>query len=86
MDYPLLTPQQLAAHLRSLRRAKKLTQAQLGAKVGLSQARIGKIERDPRTVSMGQLMRILALLDARFMLQVSETKEATTPPRDTRPW
>lgn len=87
MDYPLLNPQQLAAHLRSLRKAKNLTQEQLGKKIGLSQVRIGKIERDPRTVSIGQLMRILAFLGARFVLQVSETKETSKPPPDqTSPW
>ncbi|HEY6516794.1 MAG TPA: helix-turn-helix domain-containing protein, partial [Steroidobacteraceae bacterium] len=64
MDYPLITPKQLAAYLRSLRRAKRLTQAALGAKLGLSQRRIATIELDPDAVSIAQMMHILALLDA----------------------
>lgn len=74
MDYPLLAPKQLAAYLRSLRRAKRLTQSALGAKLGLSQRRIATIEQDPEAVSIGQLMRLLALLDARFILRVPGKK------------
>jgi HTH-type transcriptional regulator/antitoxin HipB len=87
MDYPLLTAQQLAAQLRSLRRSKRLTQSALGSMLGLSQRRIATIEQDPETVSIGQLMRILALLDARIVLRVAgeENKTLTAPPSDT-PW
>jgi HTH-type transcriptional regulator / antitoxin HipB len=74
MDYPLITPPQLAAYLRSLRRSKRLTQSALGSKLGLSQRRIATIEHDPDAVSIGQLMRILALLDARLILRVSGKK------------
>ncbi|HUN26387.1 MAG TPA: helix-turn-helix domain-containing protein [Steroidobacteraceae bacterium] len=79
MDYPLLTPAQLAAYLRSLRRSKRLTQSALGSKLGLSQRRIATIEHDPDAVSLGQLMRILALLDARLILRVPGKKDDTTP-------
>jgi HTH-type transcriptional regulator / antitoxin HipB len=74
MDYPLLTPKQLAAYLRSLRRAKRLTQSALGSKLGLSQRRIATIELKPDAVSVGQIMRILALLDARLILRVPGKK------------
>jgi HTH-type transcriptional regulator / antitoxin HipB len=88
MDYPVLTPAQLAAHLRSLRKAQNLTQAQLGAKVALSQARIGKIERDPRQVSIGQLMHILALLGVRLILQTPASEKSSNPSRheDASDW
>lgn len=78
MDYPLLAPKQLAAYLRSLRRAKRLTQSALGAKLGLSQRRIATIEHDPEAVSIGQLMRVLALLDARFILRATGRKNEAT--------
>lgn len=82
MDYPLLRPEQLAAHLRSLRRAKRLTQSALGAKLGLSQRRIATIEQDPQAVSAGQLMRVLALLDARLILRApGKGDEAKPRPR-----
>jgi HTH-type transcriptional regulator/antitoxin HipB len=88
MDYLVSTPAQLAAQLRSLRRMRQLTQAQLGAKAGLSQTRIGKIERNPRHVSTGQLMRILALLGARLVLHVPPAggTAAARRPVETADW
>jgi len=64
----LQTPTQLSAHLRSLRKARRMTQAQLGAQIGLDQTRIAKIERDPAIVSVGQLMQLLNALRVRVVL------------------
>jgi HTH-type transcriptional regulator/antitoxin HipB len=64
----LQTPAQLSAHLRSFRKARRLTQAQVGALVGLEQTRIAKIERDPSLVSVGQLMQLLSALRVRVLL------------------
>jgi HTH-type transcriptional regulator / antitoxin HipB len=65
----LQTPNQLTDHLRSFRKARGLTQAALGDLVGLDQTRIAKIERDPRLVSLGQLMKLLSVLRVRVLLQ-----------------
>lgn len=72
MDYPILTPQQLATHLRALRKAQNLTQAELAQRLGLSQSRLGKIERHPETVSVEQLIRTLSLLGARLVISVPD--------------
>jgi transcriptional regulator with XRE-family HTH domain len=85
MDYSVLTSQQLAAHLRSFRKARNLTRAELGAKLGINQARIGKIERDPRGVSIGQLMKIFALLGVRLVLQ-PQTQNRVPPSAETTKW
>lgn len=69
MQYPVLTPSQLALHLRSLRKARNLTQSALGAELGINQARVGKIERDPGNVSVRQLMQLLAALGVRLVLE-----------------
>ena len=61
------TPAQLASHLRSLRESRGLTQKALGALVGLDQPRIAKIERDPRLVSVGQLMKLLSALRLKYL-------------------
>jgi HTH-type transcriptional regulator/antitoxin HipB len=74
MDHPILTPLQLSAHLRSLRKARNLTQAQLGARLGINQARVAKIERNPGQVSVGQLIRMLALLNTQLVLRTSATR------------
>ena len=81
MEYPVLTPAQLALHLRSIRKARKLTQAELGTRLGVNQARVGKIERDPSSVSVGQLMQLLGLLDVRIVLKDA----AAAPDKAARP-
>ncbi len=65
----LQTPAQLSAHLRSFRKARGLTQAELGSLVGLGQTRIAKIERDPTLVGLGQLMKLLSALRVRVLLE-----------------
>ncbi|HLY52338.1 MAG TPA: helix-turn-helix domain-containing protein [Steroidobacteraceae bacterium] len=67
----LQTPAQLADHLRSFRKARGLTQAALGALTGLDQTRIAKIERDPQRVSVGQLLKLLAVLRIRVLLEAA---------------
>jgi HTH-type transcriptional regulator/antitoxin HipB len=67
--HTLQTAAQLATHLRSLRKSRELTQAQLGALVGLDQTRIAKIERNPGLVSVDQLLRILSALGVQIVLQ-----------------
>ena len=58
------------------RKARGLTQAALGKLAGLDQTRIAKIERNPRLVSVGQLMQLLSVLHVHVLLQpVSEKSE-----------
>jgi len=70
MNFLIQTPTQLAAHLRSLRTAKGLSQMQLGIKLGLSQARIARIEKDPLNVSVAQILKVLSALDASMAVVV----------------
>ena len=70
----LQTPAQLSDHLRSFRKARGLTQAQLGKLAGINQARVAKIERDPQLVSVGQLLKLLAALHVRVLLQSAGDK------------
>jgi HTH-type transcriptional regulator / antitoxin HipB len=72
MDYFLQTPAQLSSHLRALRKAKGLSQAQLGALLGLDQTRIARIERNPAVVSIDQLFRVLSALGVRLVLRPAE--------------
>ena len=75
MKYLLLqTPAQLADQLRSLRKSRGLTQAALGALMGLDQTRIAKIEREPWLVSVGQLLQLLAALRVRVLLEPLQEK------------
>jgi HTH-type transcriptional regulator / antitoxin HipB len=73
----LQTPAQLSNHLRSFRKARRLTQAALGALTGLDQTRIAKIERDPKRVSVGQLLQLLGVLKVRVLLDSSDQPQSS---------
>ena len=66
--FPVQTPAQLSVHIRSLRKARGLTQAALGQRVGVKQVRIADIERNPGAVSLDQLLQVLHALDARLLV------------------
>lgn len=76
MLYPVQTPQQLATHLRALRVAKGLSQAKLGERLQLSQARVARIENSPLNVSVKQLLQLLAALDAGMALETAATDKS----------
>lgn len=85
-------PAQLSSHLRALRKANKLSQAELGTRLRLSQARIARIEGDPLSISVDQLLRVLAALGVRVILEsISAGQDstgrgtATKTRRSTRP-
>nr|WP_315238688.1 helix-turn-helix domain-containing protein [uncultured Albidiferax sp.] len=69
MAYAIQTPSQLSTHLRALRHAKGLSQADLGGKLGLSQARVARIEGDPLSISVEQLLRVFSALGVRMGLE-----------------
>jgi len=85
---PLLlqTAAQLSNHLRSFRKARGLTQAALGELTGLDQTRIAKIERDPSRVSVGQLLKVLAALQVRVLLESKTDKPPATVRKHPTTW
>lgn len=66
--FQIHTPAQLSVHIKSLRKARGLTQAELGQRIGVKQARVADIEKDPGSVSLDQLLQVLHALDARLQL------------------
>lgn len=54
---PLLTATQLGRMLQSARKSRRLSQAAVGARLGLSQKRISALELDPGSISVDQLLR-----------------------------
>ena len=98
MDYPIQAPGQLSSHLRALRKARGLSQAQLGAVLGVGQTRITRIEHDPAAISVEQLLGILNALGVQMVLRptgvraaasvaqgVSRTADSGTPARKRLP-
>lgn len=77
MDYPISFAEQLTPHLRALRQAKGVTQAQLGDQLGLSQARIADIEKNPGVVGIEQILRILNALGVQLVIRTPSAPGAT---------
>ena len=72
MDYPIQSPGQLSAHLRSVRKSRRLNQVQLGAMLGVGQTRVARIERDPTAVSVEQFLALLGALGVQMVLRPNE--------------
>ena len=81
MDYPISFSGQLKQHLRALRKARGLTQAQLGELLGIGQVRVADIERDPSAISVAQLFKVLAALDVRLVLRDQRPDSASAAPK-----
>ena len=83
MDYLISISDQLAPQLRSLRKVRQLSQADLARQLGVTQSRIAAIERNPAAVSAGQLLEMLKVLGVDLVLR--DTRAPTAPaPQPTR--
>ncbi|HPG78879.1 MAG TPA: XRE family transcriptional regulator [Piscinibacter sp.] len=69
MDYPLQIYSQLRQLLKSLRKTRQMTQAQLAQRLGVVQSRVADIERNPGSVSVEQLMNVLSVLGAQLVVR-----------------
>lgn len=78
--HPIVTASQLGTLLQGARKSRKLTQAQLGERLGLSQKRISELELAPGTLSVDQLLAICAQLGLQLVLQA---RSDTPPARST---
>lgn len=68
MADPLLTTAQLGQLLQTARKARRMTQAELGARMGLSQKRISAIELNPASMTADQLLRQCSILGLELRL------------------
>jgi HTH-type transcriptional regulator/antitoxin HipB len=75
-DYPIQSPGQLSSHLRALRKVRGLSQAQLGALLGVGQTRVARIERDPTAVSVAQILDVLNALAVQMVLRPTDQAPA----------
>ena len=78
MDYLISLSDQLAPQLRSLRKVRRLSQADLAFKLGVSQSRIAAIERNPAAVSAGQLLEFLKALGVDLVLRDTHAPDGNT--------
>lgn len=77
MDYPVALSTQLKQHLRSLRKARGLTQAALAQLLGVGQSRVADIEANPGAVSVEQLLQVLTVLNAQVVIRDNRPTSVT---------
>jgi HTH-type transcriptional regulator/antitoxin HipB len=79
-------PSQLTLHLKSLRKSRKLTQADMAKRLQITQERYSQIERNPELIATGRLLEILAVLGVDVLLKMRPPESARMPtPTSTPP-
>lgn len=84
MDYPVKTPRQLRPLLMGFRKAAGLTQAQVAARLGVTQQTYAQLEAKPESASLDRLFHILKILKVSIVLTqaaLSVPVEGRTPAR-----
>ena len=79
MDYPIQSPTQLSSHLRALRKSRGMSQAQLGAVLGVGQTRVTRIEHDPAAISVEQFLGMLNALGVQMVLRAAGPRQGAVP-------
>lgn len=74
----LQSPSQLSLHLRSLRKSRKVTQADMARRLQISQERYSQIERHPELIATGRLLEIFAVLRVDVLLKLRPLEGAGT--------
>ena len=89
-DYPIRTEQQLTLLMKSFRKAKGMTQAELANALGVTQQSASALERNPSAASVGRLMRTLAAIGVELVLrekgEKAVAKPAKKPPLHSSDW
>lgn len=78
MNQSVATPAQIRAVLPALRKHRGLTQAEVGALIGVSQKRIARIEADPAKASFDQIAKLIVLLGGDLVV-IDKPSPATAP-------
>lgn len=77
MSQPLVTALQLGQLLKAARKRRKLTQAAVAARLGLSQNRVSHLEQYPEELSFKQLLGWCAAVGLELRLGERDTLGAT---------
>jgi HTH-type transcriptional regulator/antitoxin HipB len=69
MKQILSIPTQAGPIMQAARKSAGLSQSTLAARLGISQSRMSAIELDPGSVSLSQLLAIMAAVDLELVVQ-----------------
>jgi HTH-type transcriptional regulator/antitoxin HipB len=79
MKHLIATPDQLAHVLRSVRKARGLSQLEAGKPVGLLQKSVSVLENHPETVTIGSLFKLLSALGLELIVSSKESGDDMAP-------
>ncbi|AFV87590.1 helix-turn-helix domain-containing protein [Alteromonas sp. DY56-G5] len=69
------TPNDVGSYITSIRKAYKLSQAELAQKIGKDQRFISKLENSPSSISFGTVMMVLNALNIDIDFSSPDTKK-----------
>jgi HTH-type transcriptional regulator/antitoxin HipB len=78
-SYPISTPIELRAILRSLRQTRGLNQEDVALLLGVTQGRLARIESAPERTSFEQISRLVTALGGRLEVSVVSTMTSKKP-------
>jgi HTH-type transcriptional regulator/antitoxin HipB len=76
----ITTPLQLGEVLRGRRKARGMSQAELAAKLTISQSRLSTLESDPATLTLDRLLAVAGLLGLELVIEDKTTTSARRKP------
>ena len=76
-SHTLVTALQLGQLLKTARKQRKITQAQVASRLGLSQNRVSYLEQHPEELSFKQLLGWCAAIGLELRLGERETSDST---------
>ncbi|AFQ50623.1 helix-turn-helix transcriptional regulator [Burkholderia cepacia] len=79
MAFPVQTLSQLRPILVGFRKSAGLTQAQLAARLGVTQQSYAQLEANPSAVSIDRLFKVLNVLGVRLTLEPGTPDDASLP-------
>ena len=78
MQHRIVSADQLGLLLQSARKAAHFTQVRLACQMGLSQSRLSKIEQNPGSATVQQLLALCGVLGIELMMH-SSPRTASSP-------
>lgn len=75
----LQSPAQLSLHLKSLRKSRKITQADMARRLQITQERYSQIERSPELIATARLLEIFAVLGVDVLLKLRRPEHPRAP-------
>jgi HTH-type transcriptional regulator/antitoxin HipB len=81
LKHLLVTPLQAGQLLQTARKAAGLSQAGLATRLGLGQSRLSKLEQNPGSITLDQLLALCAALSLELSLQERDGSPAPSQAR-----